>query len=118
MRSRFMILFQPSLKDLPFIFPQQLPYKPPSPSFQDIKKTHLFSSLLLSSSEVEESCHILVFLIVATLGIFFRVFLNKHKLHNLIKRKFYILTTTTILYIVSWVCAFLIKYLSIMLAKE
>ena len=33
---------------------------------------------------------------VATLGIFFKVFLNKHKLHNLIKRKFYILTTTTI----------------------
>ena len=33
---------------------------------------------------------------VVTLGIFFRVFLNKHKLHNLIKRKFYILTTTTI----------------------
>ena len=33
---------------------------------------------------------------VATSGNFFRVFLNKHKLHNLIKRKFYILTTTTI----------------------
>ena len=33
---------------------------------------------------------------VVTLRIFFRVFLNKHKLHNLIKRKFYILTTTTI----------------------
>ena len=27
---------------------------------------------------------------------FFMVFLNKHKLHNLIKRKFYILITTTI----------------------
>ena len=33
---------------------------------------------------------------VATLESFSRVFLNKHKLHNLIKRKFYILTTTTI----------------------
>ena len=32
---------------------------------------------------------------VAVPGIFSRVFLNKHKLHNLIKRKFYILTTTT-----------------------
>ena len=37
-----------------------------------------------------------VLTLVATLEIFFRVFLNKHKLHNLIKRKFYILTTTTI----------------------
>ena len=34
--------------------------------------------------------------IVATPGNFVRVFLNKYKLHNLIKRKFYILTTTTI----------------------
>ena len=33
---------------------------------------------------------------VTTLRNFFMVFLNKHKLHNLIKRKFYILTTTTI----------------------
>ena len=33
---------------------------------------------------------------VATPGNFVRVFLNKHKLHNLIKRKFYILITTTI----------------------
>ena len=33
---------------------------------------------------------------VATPGIFFKVFLNKHKLHNLIKRKFCILTTITI----------------------
>ena len=33
---------------------------------------------------------------VATPGIFLRVFLNKYKLHNLIKRKFYILTTTTV----------------------
>ena len=30
---------------------------------------------------------------VATPGNFVRVFLNKYKLHNLIKRKFYILTT-------------------------
>ena len=35
-------------------------------------------------------------LAVAAPGIFFRVFLNKHKLHNLIKRKFCILTTTII----------------------
>ena len=34
--------------------------------------------------------------VVATPGNFVRVFLNKHKLHNLIKRKFYILITTTI----------------------
>ena len=33
---------------------------------------------------------------MATLGNIFRVFLNKYKLHNLIKRKCYILTTTTI----------------------
>ena len=33
---------------------------------------------------------------MATLGIFFRVFLKKHKLHNLIKREIHILTTTTI----------------------
>ena len=34
--------------------------------------------------------------LVATPRNFVRVFLNKHKLHNLIKRKFYILITTTI----------------------
>ena len=44
MRSRFIILCQPSLNDIPFIFPQPLLYKPPSPSFQDTK-TPLFSSL-------------------------------------------------------------------------
>ena len=33
---------------------------------------------------------------MATPGNIFRVFLNKYKLHNLIKRKCYILTTTTI----------------------
>ena len=38
----------------------------------------------------------LEFYTVATLGNFFRVFFNKHKLHNLIKRKICILTTTTI----------------------
>ena len=61
MRSRFMILCQPSLNGLPFIFSPPLLYKPPSPSFQD-KKKKPFSSLLLSSSEVEQSYHILVFL--------------------------------------------------------
>ena len=55
--------------------------------------------------------------------IFFRIFLNKHKLHHLIKRKIFILTTTTIkntqIYKV-YNCllrSFLIKYLSIILAK-
>ena len=33
--------------------------------------------------------------LVAAPGIFFWVFLKKHKLHNLMKRKYYILTTTT-----------------------
>ena len=33
---------------------------------------------------------------MATLGIFFRIFLKKHKLHNLIKREIHILTTTKI----------------------
>ena len=61
MKSRFMIFCQPSLNGLPFIFPPPLLYKP-SFSFilRHIKK--LISSLLLSSSEVEQSCHILVFL--------------------------------------------------------
>ena len=45
MRSRFMILFQPSLNGLSFIFSPPLLYKPPSPSFQDTKKPLLFSSL-------------------------------------------------------------------------
>ena len=60
MRSRFMILCQPSLNGLSFIFPQPLLYKPPSPPFQDIQKPPLFSSL--EFQEVEQSCHILVFL--------------------------------------------------------
>ena len=45
MRSRFMILCQPSLNGLLFIFPPPLLYIPPSHSFQDTQKTHLFSSL-------------------------------------------------------------------------
>ena len=49
-RSRFMILCQPSLNDLPFIFPPPLLYIPSSHSFQD---KNPFSSPLLSSSEVE-----------------------------------------------------------------
>ena len=60
MRSRFMILFQPSFNGLPFIFPSPLLYKPPSSSFQDTQKSHLFSSL--EFQEVEQSCHILIFL--------------------------------------------------------
>ena len=52
MRSRFMILCQPSLNDLPFIFPPPLLYKPPLSFIPKHKKIPL-SSLLLSSSEVE-----------------------------------------------------------------
>ena len=61
MSSRFMILCQPSLNGIPFIFFPPLLYKQFSPSFQSRQKTP-FSSLFLSSSEVEQSCHILVFL--------------------------------------------------------
>ena len=61
MRSRFMILCQPSLNGISFIFPPPLLYIPPSHSFQD-KKKNLISSLLLSSIEVEWSCHIMVYL--------------------------------------------------------
>ena len=63
MRSWFMILCQPSLNGLPFIFPSPLLYKPLI-SFisKDTKNLLLFSSLLLSSSEVKQFCHILVFL--------------------------------------------------------
>ena len=50
MRSRFMILCQPSLNGLPFIFPSPLLYILPSHSFQD---KNLLCSPLLSSSEVE-----------------------------------------------------------------
>ena len=40
--------------------------------------------------------YIYILCAVATPRNIFRVFLNNYKLHNLIKRKFYILTTTTI----------------------
>ena len=52
MRSRFLILCQPSLNGLLFIFPPPLLYILPSHSFRDNKKTSL-SSPLLSSSEIE-----------------------------------------------------------------
>ena len=45
MRSTFMILCQPSLNGIPFIFPPPLLYIPPSHSFQDTKNPLLFSSL-------------------------------------------------------------------------
>ena len=45
MRSRFMILCQPLLNGIPFIFPSPLLYIPPSHSFQDTQKPPLFSSL-------------------------------------------------------------------------
>ena len=45
MRSRFIILYQPSFNDLLFIFPPPLLYIPPSHSFQDTQKT---PSLILS----------------------------------------------------------------------
>ena len=61
MRSRFMILCQPSLNGLSFIFSSSLLYKPPLSFIPEHTKNPL-SSPLLSSSEVEQSCHILVFL--------------------------------------------------------
>ena len=51
MRSRFMILCQPSLNDLPFIFPPPLLYIPPLSFIPDTHKNPLSSPL--SSSEVE-----------------------------------------------------------------
>ena len=51
MRYRFMILYQPSLNGLPFIFPPPLLYIPPF-SFIPRHK-NLLSPPLLSSSEVE-----------------------------------------------------------------
>ena len=51
MRSRFMILCQLSLNDLPFIFPLLLLYIPPSHSFQKHKKNS-HSSPLLSSRKL------------------------------------------------------------------
>ena len=56
-----MILCQPSLNILLFIFPQPLLYKPPLSSIRKHTKNPP-SSLLLSSNEIEQSCHILVFL--------------------------------------------------------
>ena len=52
MRSRFMILCQPSLNGLPFIFSPPLLYKPPPLLHSKAQKNPL-SSPLLSSSEVE-----------------------------------------------------------------
>ena len=60
MRTRFMIICQPSLNDLPFIFSPSLLYKFPL-SFI-LRHKNPISSSLLNSSEVEQSCHILVFL--------------------------------------------------------
>ena len=60
MRSRFMIRCQPSLNGIPFIFSPPLLYKP-SLFFIPTEKPPLFS-FLLSSSEIEQSYHILVFL--------------------------------------------------------
>ena len=60
MRSRFMILCQPSLNGLPFIFPPPLLYIPPLSFIPKIQKPPIFSSL--EFQEVEQSCHILVFL--------------------------------------------------------
>ena len=60
MRSRFMILCQSSLNGLPFIFSPPLLYKPPLLHSRAHKNP--ISSPLLCSSEVEQSCHILVFL--------------------------------------------------------
>ena len=61
MRTRFMILCQPPLNGLPFIFSPPLLYKPPPLLHSKAHKNPLSSSLL-SSSEIEQSCHILVFL--------------------------------------------------------
>ena len=63
MRSSFMILCQPSLNGLPFIFPPPLLYKPLISFISKYKKKKKpLSFPLLSSSKVEQSCHILVFL--------------------------------------------------------
>ena len=51
-RSRFVILFQPSLNDLPFRFPPPLLYIPPLLFIPRHNKTPIFSPLL-SSSEVK-----------------------------------------------------------------
>ena len=67
MRTRFMILYQPSLNGLPFIFSPPLLYKPPL-SFIPKHIENPLSSPLLSSSEIEQSCYILVFLILKVLS--------------------------------------------------
>ena len=51
MRYKFMILCQPSLNGISFIFPPPLLYIPPSHSFQDTKNP--ISSPLLSYNEVK-----------------------------------------------------------------
>ena len=60
-RSRFKILCQPLLNGLPFIFPPPLLYIRP-PFIHSKTHKNPISYPLLSSSEVEQSCHILVFL--------------------------------------------------------
>ena len=58
MRSRFMILCQPSLNGLLFIFPPPLLYIPPSHSFQDTKKLLswvLGSRIVLSYLDLPET---------------------------------------------------------------
>ena len=49
-----------------------------------------------SAGESPNKVNAIVLCTVTAPKIFFRVFLNKNKLHDLIKRKFCILTTTTI----------------------
>ena len=51
MRSRFMILCQPLLNGLPFIFPPPLLYKPPFSFIPRWQKPHLFSSLKFQEIE-------------------------------------------------------------------
>ena len=61
MRFRFMILCQPLLNGISFIFPPLLLYKHHF-SFIPKQTKNPLSSPLLSFNEVEQSCHILVFL--------------------------------------------------------
>ena len=63
-----MILCQPPLNGLPFIFSPPLLYKPLLSFIPRAHKKNPLSSLLLSSSEVEQSCHILVFLTLKVLS--------------------------------------------------